>query len=83
MHLKDALQMFQELVDYSFPYSHCWCILRREKKWSDWLASLVVEDKKTMFLVTIFLVKRQCQWGGTGPRQVLKNVQWGETEPRN
>jgi hypothetical protein len=45
MQLKDALQMFQDLVGYSFPYYHCWLILRREKKWCDWLDSLTVKDK--------------------------------------
>jgi hypothetical protein len=47
MQVKDALQMFQDLVGYSFPYYHCWLILRREKKWCDWLASLTVKDKQS------------------------------------
>jgi hypothetical protein len=46
MQLKDALQVFQGLMGYSFPYAHFWCILRHEKTWCDWLASLTVKDKK-------------------------------------
>jgi hypothetical protein len=47
MQVKDALQMFQDLVGYSFPYCQCWLILRNEKKWCDWLASLSIKDKDT------------------------------------
>jgi hypothetical protein len=82
MQVKDALQMFQDLVGYSFPYYHCWLILRRERKWCDWLASLAVKDKPN-----------NASFGGlpnsdeeampNWPRQVLKNGQWGETGPRN
>jgi hypothetical protein len=37
--------MFQDLVGYSFPYYHCWLILRNENKWCDCLAYLSVKDK--------------------------------------
>jgi hypothetical protein len=46
MQQKDALEMFQVLVGYSFPYCHYWLLLRREKKWNDWLASLAVKEKE-------------------------------------
>jgi hypothetical protein len=44
MQVKDALQMFQDLVGYSFPYYHCWLMLRNEKKWCDWLATVTGKD---------------------------------------
>jgi len=38
--IKDALQMYQALIEKPFKYLHCWFMLRNEMKWNAWLASL-------------------------------------------
>jgi hypothetical protein len=46
LQLKDTLQIFQGIVGSSFSYIHCWCMLRHDERWNDWLASLTQMDKE-------------------------------------
>ena len=40
MQVKDALQMYEGIVDSTFKFIHCWYMLRNEMKWNEWLASM-------------------------------------------
>ncbi|KAG2592312.1 hypothetical protein PVAP13_5NG550600 [Panicum virgatum] len=38
--VKDALQMYEGIVESTFKFIHCWYMLRNEMKWNEWLASM-------------------------------------------
>ena len=40
MQVKDALQMYEGIVETTFKFIHCWYMLRNEMKWNEWLASM-------------------------------------------
>ena len=40
MQVKDALQMYEGIVESTFKFIHCWYMLRNEMKWNEWLASM-------------------------------------------
>ena len=41
MQVKDALQMYEGIVESTFKFIHCWYMLRNEMKWNEWLASIL------------------------------------------
>ena len=40
MQVKDALQMYEGIIESTFKFIHCWYMLRNEMKWNEWLASM-------------------------------------------
>ncbi|XP_025822372.1 uncharacterized protein LOC112898218 [Panicum hallii] len=44
--IKDALQLYQGVMEESFKFIHCWLILKREQKWNEFLAEKMVPKTK-------------------------------------
>ncbi|KAG2648294.1 hypothetical protein PVAP13_1NG038508 [Panicum virgatum] len=44
--VKDAIQMYEGIIETTFKFIHCWYILRNEMKWNEWLASMPVGRDK-------------------------------------
>jgi hypothetical protein len=44
--IKDALQLYSDVVESQYRFLHCWFILRHEYKWNSYLASLCTPNAK-------------------------------------
>ena len=43
--VKDAIQMYEGIIETTFKFIHCWYILRNEMKWNEWLASMSASNE--------------------------------------